>query len=332
MAELQQNTETADTKSSSFYRDFLTKFGALFGLLILCIILSFSTEYFFTVDNMFNITRQASIIAILALAVLLPILTSGIDLSVGSLLALSAMVMGVVSVNWGLGPVLGIISCLAVGAFFGWLNGLALTKLRLPHPFISTLGMMNIARGFALIITGAAPIAGFAFSIQYIGSGSIGPVPVSFLVVIFLYVAMHFFLTRTTIGTYIYAIGGNKEAARLSGINVDKILILVYTSSGLLAGVAGLVMVGRVDSAFPLAGMGYELDAIAAVIIGGASLFGGIGTVWGTMIGTLIIAVLRNGLNLLNVSSDLQMTIIGAVIILAVYIDVLRQRGQTKEA
>ena len=312
-------------------REFLSKFGSLFGLVSLVIILSFLNSQFLTLNNFMNIANQTSINALLALGVLLPILTAGIDLSIGAILAISIMTMGVVTVNFGMNPFVGILVCLAVGGTFGLINGLLLTKLRLPHPFISTLGTMNIARGLALIITGAAPIAGFPVLIQYFGSGNIaGTVPFSFILVIFMAILLHIFLNRTTIGRYIYAIGGNKEAARLSGINVDKVLIIVYVLSGLMAGLAGLVMVGRVNSAFPLAGMGYELDAIAAVIIGGASLFGGVGTVWGTLIGALIIAVLRNGLNLIGVPADLQLAFIGFVIIAAVYVDVLRQRPSEK--
>lgn len=190
---------------------------------------------------------------------------------------------------------------------------------------------MNIARGLALIITAAAPIAGFPMAVQFLGSSFAGPIPVSFILVVIIYILFHLFLTRTATGKYIYAIGGNRDAAHLSGINVDRVLILVYTLSGLMSGLAGLVLVGRVNSAFPLAGLDYELDAIAAVIIGGASFFGGVGTVWGTMVGTLIIAVLRNGLNLMNITSDLQKTIIGIVIIAAVFVDVLRQRASKKQ-
>ncbi|WP_332631366.1 ABC transporter permease [Halalkalibacter flavus] len=305
----------------------LSKFGALFGLLLLIIILSLLTDRFLTINNFMNIANQASINALLALGVLLPILTAGIDLSIGAILGFSVMMMGLVVVNMGANPIIGILVCLAVGAGFGLINGLLLTKLRLPHPFISTLGTMNVARALALIITGAAPIAGFPFLIQYFGSGKVANViPFSFVLVIIVAVGLHMFLNHTMTGRYIYAIGGNKEAARLSGINVDRILIIVYSISGLMAGLAGLVLVGRVNSAFPLAGLGYELDAIAAVIIGGASLFGGVGTVWGTLIGALIIAVLRNGLNLLGVAADLQLAFIGVVIIAAVYVDVLRQR------
>lgn len=312
-------------------KNYLSKFAPLIGLVILTTVLSFLTDKFLTVNNLMNIARQSSINALLGIGMLLPILTAGIDLSVGSILALSIMMMGIVSVSLGFGPVIGIFVCLAVGALFGLLNGVLLTKLRLPHPFISTLGTMNIARGLALIVTAAAPIAGFPYMIQFLGREFVGPIPVSFVLVIAVYIIFHIFLTRTQTGRYIYAIGSNKEAAHLSGINVDRVLIIVYTISGLMAGLAGLVMVGRVNSAFPLAGLSYELDAIAAVIIGGASFFGGVGTVWGTLIGAMIIAVLRNGLNLLNVSADFQMTVIGIVIIAAVFVDVLRQRKGKKE-
>ena len=315
-----------EVKQEKNIKNLLGKFGSLLALIVLMMVLTIMTENFLTVNNLMNIAQQSTINALLALGMLLPILTAGIDLSVGSILAISIMSMGVVSVSMGMHPLLGILVCLLVGAGFGMLNGVLLTKLRLPHPFISTLGTMNIARGLALIITGAAPIAGFPYLIQFFGSEYVGPVPVSFIVVLVVYFIFHIFLTRSQTGRYIYAIGGNKEAARLSGINVDRVLIIVYTLSGLMAGLAGLMMVGRVNSAFPLAGSGYELDAIAAVIIGGASFFGGVGTVWGTLVGVLIIAVLRNGLNLLNVSADLQMAVIGVVIIAAVFVDVLRQR------
>ncbi|KMY52396.1 ABC transporter permease [Peribacillus loiseleuriae] len=325
-----QKPKNEETKPKKTVKSYVSKFAPLIGLVLLTTILTFLSDKFLTMNNVMNIARQSSINAILAIGMLLPILTAGIDLSVGSILAVSIMVMGIVSINMGLSPILGILVCLAVGAAFGLINGLLLTKLRLPHPFISTLGTMNIARGIALIITAAAPIAGFPYLIQFLGREFVGPIPVSFLLVIAVYIIFHIFLTRTQTGRYIYAIGGNKEAARLSGINVDRVLIIVYVISGLMAGLAGLVMVGRVNSAFPLAGLSYELDAIAAVIIGGASFMGGVGTVWGTLIGAMIIAVLRNGLNLLNVPADFQMAVIGFVIIAAVYVDVLRQRKGKK--
>nr|WP_100332035.1 ABC transporter permease [Bacillus xiapuensis] len=308
----------------------INRFGPLFGLIGLSAVLAVLSPSFLQMDNMMNIARQSSINALLALGMLLPILTAGIDLSVGSVLAFSIVVAGIVTVNWGLPPIVGFFACLIVGALAGWLNGILLTKLRLPHPFISTLGTMNVFRGLALIITAASPIFGFPYLMNFAGQESIGILPVSFLLVIAAYIVFHIFLTRTATGRYIYAIGGNKEAARLSGIPVDRVLIIVYTLSGLMAAIGGLVLIGRTNSASPIAGLMYELDAIAAVIIGGASFLGGVGTVWGTLIGAMIIAVLRNGLNLLGTSSDLQTVVIGIVIILAVYVDVLRRRGEKK--
>jgi ribose transport system permease protein len=304
----------------------LYSFGILLSLLILCLILTILSPRFLTVDNLMNVASQASVNAIVSIGLFLAILTSGIDLSVGSILALSTMGMGILAVKLGLNPVFSLAMCLLFGTLLGFVNGLLLTKLRLPHPFISTMGMKQMARGIALAITAAQPISGFRPSITFFGSGRIGPIPVSFFLVAVLYIAMYLFLTRTATGRYIYAVGGNKEASRLSGINVNGILNLVYTISGFMAALAGIVLVGRVDSAYPLAGTDYESDAIAAVIIGGASFFGGVGKIGNTIVGVLIIAVLRNGLNLLNVNSALQTFTIGAVIVVAVFIDVLRQQ------
>jgi ribose transport system permease protein len=300
--------------------------GALLGLFLMCIVLSFLSPRFLTVDNLMNVAGQAAINSIISIGMLLAILTGGIDLSVGPVLALSTMVMAVLNKTFGFGPYLSIAGCLATGTALGLFNGLLLTRLNLPHPFISTLGTMNMARGLALVITGAAPLSLFPEPIQFLGGSLVGPVPVSILLVAVLYVLVHLFLTRTTLGRYVYAVGGNREASRLSGIDVKGVLTMVYTISGFTAALAGLVLVGRVNSAYPLAGQGYELDAIAAVIIGGASFFGGVGSIGKTIIGVLLIAVLRNGLNLLNVSSAYQIFAIGAVIVVAVSVDVLRQR------
>lgn len=305
----------------------INKLGALFGLIILMIVLSIASPYFFTFNNLMNVAQQSSIIALVAAGELLAILTAGIDLSVGSILALSISVTGVTTITMGINPVIGLILGLGTGALVGMTNGLLLTKLHLPHPFIATLGMMNIARGLALIITKASPVSGFPSWIQFLGAGYVGLIPFSFIIVIVIATIFHFFLTKTELGRHIYAVGGNKEAAKLSGINVDKVLIWVYTLSGLMAAIAGIILMGRVNAAYPLAGLQYELDAIAAVIIGGASFFGGVGSIWGTMIGAIILAVIRNGLNLLGVSPDTQSIVIGTVIIGAVYIDVLRRRG-----
>ncbi|WP_378955974.1 ABC transporter permease [Pelosinus sp. sgz500959] len=311
-------------------REIVQQLGALLGLVGLCVILTFSSEYFLTMDNIMNIARQSAINSLVALGMLLTILTAGIDLSVGSILALSIVLMGIVVVKLGMSPIVGIIVCLGVGAFVGLVNGLLLTKMSLPHPFISTMGTQSVARGLALIVTAASPISNFPAEIQLLGGGFIGPVPISFILVVLVYALFHIVLNYTTVGRHIYAVGGNPEATRLSGINIHNVLLFVYTISGLMAALAGLVLVGRVNSAYPLAGLAYESDAIAAVIIGGASFMGGEGTVWGTLIGAMIMAVVRNGLNLLSVSSEMQTVAIGIVIILAVYVDVLRHKAAKK--
>jgi len=303
----------------------LYQLGVLLSLILLCAVMSALSPRFLTMDNLMNVASQAAVSAIVSIGMFLAILTAGIDLSVGSVLALSTMMMGIASDRWGLNPYLSILVCLGSGALLGLANGLLLTKLRLPHPFISTLGMQKMARGIALFVTAAAPISMFPDEIQFLGNNSVGPVPVSFVLVAILYIGMYFFLTRTSTGRYVYAVGGNKEAARLSGIKVNSILNLVYTISGLMAALAGLVLAGRVNAVYPLAGLDYETDAIAAVIIGGASFFGGVGSIGNTIIGVLLIAVLRNGLNLLNVDSAFQTFAIGAVIVVAVAVDVLRQ-------
>ncbi|AIF52691.1 ABC transporter permease [Pelosinus sp. UFO1] len=306
------------------------KMGSLLGLLGLSLVLTLASPYFLTMDNIMNVARQSAINSLIAIGMLLTILTAGIDLSVGSILALSTVMMGIVVVKMGMSPIIGVLVCLGIGILLGWLNGIMLTKMSLPHPFISTLGTMNVARGLALIVTAASPISNFPTSIQFLGASFVGPIPVSFILVLVVYALFHVFLNYTTVGRYIYAVGGNPEATRLSGISIDKVLIIVYTISGLMAALGGLVLVGRVNSAYPLAGLGYEFDAIAACIIGGASFMGGEGTVWGTLIGSMIMAVLRNGLNLLSVSAEMQTVAIGIVIILAVYVDVLRHKAAAR--
>ncbi|WP_020612388.1 ABC transporter permease [Sediminispirochaeta bajacaliforniensis] len=299
--------------------------GIILSLIVLCVIISVLSPRFLTLANLKNVMSQATVSAVISVGEFLAILTAGIDLSIGSILALSIMMMGIFAVNLGINPIVAMLLCLAVGSLFGLVNGLLLTKLKLPHPFISTMGTKMIARGLALAVTAAAPISGFALSIQYLGSRSVGPIPSSALLVVIVYAVMYIFMTYTAVGRHIYAVGGNVEASRLSGINVDKVLCIVYTLSGFMSALAGILLVGRVNAAYPLAGTDYETDAIAAVIIGGASFAGGVGKILNTIIGVMIIAVLRNGLNLLNVDSAYQTVAIGVVIILAVYLDVLRQ-------
>ncbi len=304
--------------------------GPLLALVLISFILALVSDRFLSVRNIMNVFRQSSINGFVALGMMFAILTAGIDLSVGSSLAFSGAVLGITVVKWGLNPILAIILSLSIGTSIGIINGLLLTKLRLPHPFISTMGTMNVFRGLTLIAMAATPISNMPSSVRFIGASFIGPIPISFISLILMYIGAHFFLNNTRTGRYIYAVGGNKNAAELSGINVDKILIIVYALSGFMASIASLVLAGRVNAVYPLAGDGYEMDAIAACIIGGTSFFGGKGTVWGTLVGALIMGVIRNGLNLLNVSSSLQTVSIGIIIIIAVYIDVLRQQQLKK--
>ena len=307
----------------------LRRLGAVLALLAMCAILTALSDHFLTFENLMNIFRQSAVNTLLALGQLLVIVTAGIDLSVGSVLGF-ACVVAALMIKAGAPAWVSILGAIAVGTALGSVNGLMLTGLRLPHPFIPTLGMMNVARGLALVISGGFPISGLPSGFRWLGAGKIGFIPAPVLVVLIVCVLLHLFLTRTTVGRDIYAIGGNKQAAVLCGIPVNSRLTLVYAISGGLAGLAAVLLAGRMNSGFPLAGSGAELDSIAAVIIGGASFFGGVGTVSGTLVGALMIGVLRNGLNLLDVSSYWQSAVIGVVIVMAVWIDVVRQRSASK--
>ena len=309
----------------------LRRLGAVLALLAMCAILTALSDHFLTFDNLMNVFRQSAVNTLLALGQLLVIVTAGIDLSVGSILGF-ACVVAALMLKAGAPAWLSILAAIAVGTALGSVNGLLLTRLRLPHPFIPTLGMMNVARGMALVISGGFPISGLPEGFRWLGAGKIAFIPAPVLVVLAVCVLLHLFLNRTTIGRDIYAIGGNKQAAVLCGIPVNSRLTLVYAMSGGLAGLAAILLAGRMNSGFPLAGAGAELDSIAAVIIGGASFFGGVGTVSGTLVGALMIGVLRNGLNLLDVSSYWQSAVIGVVIVMAVWIDVVRQRSASKNA
>lgn len=304
----------------------LRRFAPLLGLLILATVLSVVSPYFLTWDNVLNIFRQSAVNGLLALGQLLVILTAGIDLSVGSILGLSTIVFAQTA-KAGAPAGVAFAAALGCGLVLGLINGFLLTGLKLPHPFVSTLGMMNVARGAAMLLSGGFPIPDLPMMARYPGAGSVAGIPVPILVLLATFGLFALILRRTVFGRDVYAIGGNPEASRLAGIPVKARLNAVYGIAGLLSGLAALLLAGRMNAGFPLAGAGAELDSIASVIIGGASFFGGVGTVGGTLIGALIIAVLRNGLNLLNVSTHWQMIVIGAVIIWAVWVDVLRRRG-----
>jgi ribose/xylose/arabinose/galactoside ABC-type transport system permease subunit len=295
------------------------QFGTLLGLLGLCTVLWILTPYFLTVSNLLNIAQQTSINAIIAVGMTFVIITAGIDLSVGSVMAFAGVALAS-TLQSGLPLPLAIIVGLGVGLLSGLVNGLLITLGRLP-PFISTLGMMSVARGAALLYTGGRPISGFPESFRYLATGEILHIPVPVIIMIGVYTIAHFVLTRTKLGRYTYAIGGNEEAAKLSGVNVTFYKSMVYSLCGMLSGLAAIILTARLNSAQPIAGIMYELDAIAATVIGGTSLMGGAGTIFGTLIGAFIMGVLRNGLNLLDVSSFVQQTVIGSVIIAAVLMD-----------
>lgn len=295
--------------------------GTLLGLLSLCLVLWVLTPYFLTLSNLLNIVEQSSVIAIIAAGMTFVIITAGIDLSVGSVLALSGVVMA--SLLQADVPLpLAIAASLGSGFLCGMLNGILITRGRLP-PFISTLGMMSVARGAALLVTQGRPISGFSATFRQLASGEIFYVPVPVLIMLIVYVVAGILLAKTSFGRHVYAIGGNEEAAVLSGVDVKKLKALVYGICGMLSGLAAAILTARLNSAQPIAGIMYELDAIAATVIGGTSLMGGEGTVFGTLVGALIMGVLRNGLNLLDVSSFVQQIVIGSVIILAVLIDMI---------
>ena len=296
----------------------------LIGLVMLCIAISIVSPVFLTKDNIINVILQCAINATIACGMTFVILTAGIDLSVGSIVAFSGVIMGMM-LNSGVPLLFSLLCCCLMGALCGLVNGLLVTYAKLP-PFITTLGTMSIARGFALYITGGRSISGFSGSFTFIGNGSVLGIPILIIIMVVTFVIGAFILRYTRPGRYVYAIGGNTEATRLTGINVNKYIIMVYTICGLTAGIAAIMLSARLNSAQPIAGQGYELDAIAAAVIGGTSQVGGEGTLSGTIIGALIISVLKNGLNLMNISSYIQQIVIGSVIILAVMLDKVRNR------
>jgi ribose/xylose/arabinose/galactoside ABC-type transport system permease subunit len=317
---------------------YLERYGIIIVVLAMMLVLHIlKPDVFLSVTNLTNVVKQNASAALLALGMFVVILTAGIDLSVGSVMALAMVSLAVANragYPWEIVVLIGPL----VGIAAGMVNGIGLTWLKLPHPFIMTLGTLNIARGLTNLVSNGAPVSGLKPEVRYVGQknydlGIFAPpagIPASFFLVVICAIGLWFFLNRTSTGRHIYAIGGNPQAARVSGIDVNRVLVLVYVICGFFAGLAGLLLAGRTDSGFPNAGIGAELDAIAAVIIGGASFFGGRGTVLGVLAGVLIIGLLRNGLNLLNVSVFWQQILIGVVIVLAVFIDVLRRRAAVR--
>ena len=297
---------------------FMRKNPALVGFIVLFILLSIFTESFFNISNIVNVLRQASITAILGFGMTLVIISGGIDLSVGSIFAFSAVVMASIVKE---GKVfLGIILGLLIGAIMGLFNGIVISKGKI-QPFIVTLATMAIGRSLTLAYTQGIPISLFPNSFRFIGRGDILGIPVPVIIMFGVFFLVLYILKKTKLGLYIYSIGGNEEATRLSGINVDRYKIIVYTISGIFAAVSAMILTARLNSAQPTFGQGYELDAIATVVLGGASLSGGSGGVLGTLFGALLLGTINNGMNLMNISPFYQDLVKGAIILLAVLLE-----------
>lgn len=301
----------------------LFKYKSLIGLIGFAVIISFLNPRFLTTPNLLNILRQTSINSLIAVGMTFVIITGGIDLSVGSSLALTGAISAWLIIS-GVHPVVAFVATLGAGALIGVVNGLIISKGK-AQPFIATLAVMTAVRGITLLFTDGRPLGlgheSNAEVFSKIGTGFFLGIPIPVYIMIIAFGVAYYILRHTRLGRRVYALGGNEEASVLSGINVDQVKIAVYGISGMLAAVAGVVITARLNSAQPTAGSGYELDAIAAVVLGGTSLTGGVGSVLGTIVGVLIIGVLNNSLNLMNVSSHYQLLIKGVVILVAVLID-----------
>ncbi len=322
------------TKKKSNGNSFL---GTLAALIILCVVLTVVSDKFLTYNNLMSVLKQTTFTALLSTGMLLCLITAGIDLSVGANATFCACICGMLVKGGMTNSFVLIVVAIVAGTLIGLINGLLLTRLHLPHPFVSTLGMKNFLWGASLLVVSSQMVSGFPDGVMALGSSTIGGFPISFIVVVVIYIIMHILLTRTSLGRSIYCAGGNMEATRLSGINAPNVLTFCYALSGFMAALAGIVSIGRsgicngANAIQP-----YDTDAIAACVIGGASFMGGKGTMIGTMIGALIIATLRNGFTLLSIDSAVQNMVLGLVIIGAVLLDVTREsmavKARRKEA
>jgi putative xylitol transport system permease protein len=316
---------SAAPRASLDLRELYARYGILVALLIVCVSLSLATEFFMTWGNWADILRQTSINGILAVGMTYVVLTGGIDLSVGALLAFSGIVSAwLVASDGSYGVGTSVLAGLGVGLLLGSVNGLLIARFSVP-PFVATLGMLSAARGFTYIFNDGMPVSDLPASFLAIGAARIGGVPLPILIFAAVVLLFWFVLRYTIYGRYIYAVGGNAKSAKTSGIGTRKVVFAVYAVSGLLAGLAGILLAARTTAALPQAGISYELDAIAAVVIGGTSLSGGTGSLGGTLLGALLIGVINNGLNLLGVSSYYQQVIKGVIIVGAVLLDASRK-------
>lgn len=304
----------------------LRQYGIFVVFIIICLILSFISPQFLTVSNWTIIITQASINALLAFGVTFVIITGGIDLSLGSMVAVTGVTAAMLAHPDTFPVALPIFAGLLAGLLMGVFNGFIITKSKIA-PFIVTLGTMTIGRGLALILSKGRPISNLSDSFNFIGGGEILGIPFPIIVLIIIFIICSLILKKTILGRYIYAIGGNEQASRASGINVNQVKMAVYSISGLLAGLAGVLLTSRITTGQPNAGAGFELDAIAAAVIGGTSTSGGTGTMTGTLVGVLLIGVINNGLDLLNVTSYYQQVVMGIIIIGAVVLDSWNQKS-----
>jgi inositol transport system permease protein len=309
----------------AWFRRRLGEFGLLIALVVIVAAISMARPRFLTLANLINVVRQISINGILAVGATCVLLTGGVDLSLGSVVALAGVVAASLA-HPGQYPVaVPVLAGVAAGALCGGVNGLVVTKGRVA-PFIVTLGMMTAARGLALVASDGRPVSNLSQEFTRIGSGNIDGIPIPIAILLAVALVSHVFLKHFRLGRYIYAVGGNENAAWASGINVDRVKLFAYGASGAMAGLAGVVLASRITTGQPNAGVGYELDAIAAVVIGGTSLSGGVGGVGGTVLGALLMGVINNGLDLLNVTSYYQQIIKGLIIVGAVWLDKQQER------
>lgn len=323
--------QTRDYKARAI--EYGQKYGILMALVLVCVALTFANEYFLTQRNIMNVLRQTSINGILAIGMTFVILTRGIDLSVGSVVALAGVVSASLATTSTTAAALGgpypavfaLATGIGAGLVAGWVNGVIVARFRVPA-FVATLGMLSAARGLALLYTGGQPVPALTDGYRFIGRGDLFGIPMPIVLFALVFLIAWWVLSSTRFGRRVYAVGGNPHAARVSGINVTRIRMMVYVISGALAGLAGMILAARTGSALTQAGIAYELDAIAAVVIGGTSLSGGVGRVTGTLIGALLIAVVNNGLDLMGVESYYQQVIKGALIVAAVMLDQARHK------
>lgn len=305
--------------------EFLRRYSVFLILIGIAAIFAFGSEKFLTTSNLLNIALQTSIVAIVAIGMTFTILTAGIDLSVGSVMALSGALAAGLFVRQGLGTGVSILLAIAAGGLVGFVNGLLIVKGKMP-PFVATLAMLAVARGLTLVYTDGRPIAGIDESFIFLGNGEVLGLPMPVVLLIVALVLAFVVLRFTRFGMYVYATGGNEEISRLAGIKTDWVTLGVYVISGMTAALGGVLLVARLWSAQPNAAAGWELDAIAAPVLGGVSLFGGVGSVTGTVVGAFILGILSNGLNLMGVQSFYQQVIKGVVLILAIMLDLFTKK------